>query len=197
MDGLGYHSPPSPPQSENMSSVLEFLLLAAFFVSYRLQGIYTATTVIMVGSVVMVAFSWLRTRKVKPILLITMVLALFLGGLTLFFRDPVFLKWKFSIVEWFLGLWILASQLTGKHSFIRLAMEEGIKIPESIWTRLNLMWGGFFLFLGTLNVYVIYNFSTDAWVKFKFWGSTSLMLVFIVLQGLYLSRHMPEQQEKN
>ena len=179
-----------------MSSLLEFLLLAAFFLSYLWKGIYVATGVIMVGSVVAVAASWLRTRKVKPVLLITMVLALFLGGLTLFFRDPVFLKWKFSIVEWFLGLWILASQLLGKKSFIRLAMEESLKLQEAVWSRLNLMWGGFFLFLGTLNVYVIYNFSTDQWVKFKFWGSTGLLLAFAVAQALYLARHMPPEEEK-
>ena len=179
-----------------MSSLLEILLLAAFFVTYKWQGIYPATAVIMVGSVVAVAASWLMTRKVKPVLLVTMVLALFLGGLTLFFRDPVFLKWKFSIVEWFLGLWILASQFLGKRSFIRLAMEESLKLPDAVWSRLNLMWGGFFLFLGTLNVYVIYNFSTDDWVKFKVWGSTGLLLAFAVAQSIYLARHMP-REEKN
>lgn len=179
-----------------MSSLLEFLLLAAFFLSYLWKGIYVATGVIMVGSVAAVALSWLRTRKVKPILLITMVLALFLGGLTLFFRDPVFLKWKFSIIEWFLGLWILASQLMTRKSFIRLAMEESLKLPEAVWSRLNLMWGGFFLFLGTLNVYVIYNFSTDQWVKFKVWGSTGLLLAFAVLQSLYLARHMPREENE-
>ena len=179
-----------------MSSLLELLLLIAFFVTYKWQGIYAATAVIMVGSVVAVAASWLMTRKVKPILLITMVLALFLGGLTLFFRDPVFLKWKFSIVEWFLGAWILASHLLGRKSFIRLAMEESLTLPEAVWSRLNLMWGGFFLFLGTLNVYVIYNFSTDEWVKFKVWGSTGLIMLFAVAQAVYLSRHMP-QEEKN
>jgi intracellular septation protein len=179
-----------------MSFLLEFLLLAAFFLSYLWKGIYVATAVIMVGSVLAVAVSWLRTRKVKPVLLITMVLALLLGGLTLLFRDPVFLKWKFSIVEWFLGAWILASQLMGKKSFIRLAMEESITLPEAVWSRLNYMWGGFFLFLGTLNVYVIYNFSTDAWVKFKFWGVTGLLMAFAVAQAVYLSRHMPQEQEK-
>ena len=180
-----------------MSSLLELLLLAAFFLSYLWKGIYVATGVIMAGSMLAVAYSWFKTRKVKPILFITMVLALFLGGLTLFFRDPVFLKWKFSIVEWFLGLWILASQLAGKKSFIRLAMEESIHVPEGIWSRLNLMWGGFFVFLGSLNVYVIYNFSTDAWVKFKFWGSMGLIIAFSFAQALYLSRHMPQEQEKS
>lgn len=179
-----------------MSSLLEFLLLAAFFLSYLWRGIYVATAVIMVGSVLVVAVSWLQTRKVKPILLITMVLALFLGGLTLLFRDPVFLKWKFSVVEWFLGGWILASQVLGRKSFIRLAMEESFKLPETVWSRLDLMWGGFFLFLGSLNVYVIYNFSTDGWVKFKFWGSSGLLLAFAVAQALYLSRHLPHEEEK-
>jgi intracellular septation protein len=178
-----------------MSSLLELLLFAAFFLSYRLEGIYVATAVIMVGSVVTVAVSWLRTRKVKPILLIIMVLALFLGGLTLLFRDPVFLKWKFSIVEWFLGAWVLASDLMGKRSFIRLALEESVKLPEPVWSRLDWMWGGFFLFLGTLNVYVIYNFSTDAWVHFKLFGSMGLALVFVIIQAVYLAKHMPKEEK--
>lgn len=180
-----------------MSSLLEFLLLAAFFLSYFWKGIYVATGVIMVGSVIAVAVSWLRTRKVKPILLITMVLSLLLGGLTLFFRDPVFLKWKFSIVEWSLGAWILASQFMGKRSFIRLALKESTKLPEPVWSRLDFMWGGFFLFLGSINVYVIYNFSTDDWVKFKVWGSTGLLLAFAIVQAVYLSRHMPQEEEKS
>ncbi len=178
-----------------MSSLLEFLLLAAFFLSYLWKGIYVATAVIMAGSVVAVAVSWLRTRKVKPLLLITMVLAVFLGGLTLFFRDPVFLKWKFSIVEWFLGAWVLASEFMGRRSFIRLAMEESLKLPEPVWSRIDWMWGGFFLFLGTLNVYVIYNFSTDDWVKFKFWGSIGLTLIFIIILAVYLAKHMPKEEK--
>jgi intracellular septation protein len=173
-----------------MSSLLELLLLAAFFLGYLWKGIYFATGVIMVGSVVVVAFSWLTTRKVKPMLLITMVLALFFGSLTLLFRDPVFLKWKFSVIEWSLGCSLLASQFLGKKPFIRLALEESIELPEAVWTRLNLMWALFFLFLGTLNVYVIYSFSTDFWVRFKLFGSIGLTFLFAIAQSVYLSRHI-------
>ncbi len=197
MDGLRYHSPPSPPQPGDMSSVLEILLLVAFFVSYRLEGIYVATGVIMVGSVVVLAASWWKTRKLEPLPLFVAVLALVFGSVTLVLHDPVYIKWKFSIVEWLLGLVLVGSQFIGGKPLLRRAMEEKIQVPDQVWTRLNLMWGVFFLFLGTLNVYVIYNFSTDAWVKFKVWGVSGLTLVFIVLQALYLSRHMPEQQEKN
>jgi intracellular septation protein len=128
-------------------------------------------------------------------LLITMVLALSFGGLTLFFRDPVFLKWKFSIIEWSLGISLLASQFLGKKPFIRLAMEESLELPEAVWSRLNLMWALFFLFLGTLNVYVIYAFSTDFWVRFKVFGSIGLTVVFAVAQSVYLSRHMKTKEE--
>jgi intracellular septation protein len=194
MDGLGYHSPPLSPPPGNMSSLLEFLLLAAFFLGYLWKGIYFATGVIMAGSVIAVALSWLLTRKVKPMLLITMVLALFFGGLTLLFRDPVFLKWKFSVIEWFLGLSLLASALLGKKPFIRLALEESIELPEAIWSRLNLMWALFFLFLGTLNVYVIYAFSTDFWVRFKMFGSIGLTFLFAIAQSVYLSRHIKAKE---
>lgn len=177
-----------------MSSLLEFLLLAAFFLGYLWKGIYFATGVIMAGSVIAVALSWLMTRKVKPMLLITMVLALFFGGLTLLFRDPVFLKWKFSVIEWFLGLSLLVTPLLGKKPFIRLALEESIELPEAVWSRLNLMWALFFLFLGTLNVYVIYAFSTDVWVRFKMFGSIGLTLLFAVAQSVYLSRHVKPKE---
>ncbi len=178
-----------------MSSLLEFLLLAAFFLSYLWKGIYTATGVLMAGSVVVVAISWVMTRKVKPMLIITMLLSLAFGGLTLAFRDPVFLKWKFSVIEWLTGLTFIGSQFIGEKPIIRRAMGEQLKLPDAVWTRLNLMWGLFFLSLGTLNVYVLYNFSTDVWVRFKVWGAIGLGLVFAVIQTVYLARYMPKEDK--
>ncbi|HLW74742.1 MAG TPA: septation protein IspZ [Gammaproteobacteria bacterium] len=178
-----------------MSSLLEFLLLAAFFLSYLWKGIYAATAVIMVGSVLVLAVSWWRTRKLEPLPLTVAVLALILGGVTLLLHDPVYIKWKFSVVEWLFGLLLLASPLMGKKPFMRRALEERIQLPDAVWSRLNLMWGLFFLFLGTLNVYVLYSFSTDAWIRFKVWGVSALMLVFLIVQTFYLIRHMPAEDK--
>lgn len=178
-----------------MSSLLEFLSLAAFVLSYWWKGIYVATGTLMVTTVLAVGASWLLTRKVKPLLLILMVLSLVFGSLTLFLRDPRFLQWKFSLVEWLMGLILLGSQVLGKRPFMRLALEEALKLPEPVWTRLNLMWAGFFLFLGTLNVYVIYNFSLDAWVRFKLFGSLGLTLAFTVVQAIYIARHLPAEDK--
>ena len=178
-----------------MSSLLELLLLAAFFLSYLWKGIYAATAVIMAGSVVAVALSWLLTRRVKPMLVITMVLSLVFGSVTLLLHDPVYIKWKFSVIEWAMGLLFIGSQFIGAKPLVRRALGEQLQLPDAVWTRLNLMWGAFFLFLGTLNVYVLYNFSTDFWVRFKVWGATGLLLVFAVIQAVYLSRHMPQEDK--
>ena len=178
-----------------MSSLLELLLAAAFFLSYLWKGIYVATAVIMVGSVLVLAASWWRIRKLEPMPLIVAVMALVFGSVTLLLHDPVYIKWKFSVVEWLLGLALLASQFLGKKPFIRTVMEKQLPLPDTVWYRVNLMWAGFFLFLGTLNVYVVYNFSTDAWVRFKLFGSMGLTLVFIVIQAIYLAKHLPNEDK--
>jgi intracellular septation protein len=179
-----------------MSSLLEFLLLAAFFLSYLWKGIFFATAVIMVGSMLVLAASWWRTRKFETLPLMVAVLSCVFGGATLLLHDPIYLKWKFSVVEWLLGLVFILSPLVGGKPLIRRVLEDKITLPDPVWTRLNLIWGGFFLFLGTVNVYVLLTFSTDGWVKFKVWGSTALMLVFAFAQAAYLARHMPPEEKR-
>lgn len=178
-----------------MSSLLELLLLAAFFLSYLWKGIYVATAVIMAGSVLLLAASWWRTRRLEPMPLMVAVLAVGLGSVTLALHDPVYIKWKFSAVEWLLGLALLGSQYIGSKPFIRRALEAKLTLPDPVWRRLNFMWAGFFLFLGTLNVYIIYNFSTADWVRFKLFGSMGLTLVFVIIQAVYLARHMPTEEK--
>lgn len=176
-----------------MSAALEFLLLAAFFGSYLWKGIFFATGVLMAGSVLVLAVSWWHSRKLEPLPLAVTILALVLGGVTLLFHDAVFIKWKFSIVEWLFGAVFVASQFT-RHTLIERMLGAQIKLPTMVWKRLNLLWAGFFLLLGSVNVYVLYQFDTADWVKFKVWWSTAAMLVFVVLQAIYMSRHM--QTEK-
>jgi intracellular septation protein len=178
-----------------MSSLLELLLAAVFILSYIWKGIYAATEVLMVGSVLAVALSWLLTRRVKPMLIITMLLSLVFGSVTLLLHDPVYIKWKFSVVEWLMGLLFLGSQFIGDKPLVRRAMDEQFQLPDAVWTRLNLMWAAFFLALGTLNVYVLYNFSTEVWFRFKFGGAIGLALVLAVVQAIYLARHMPKEDK--
>jgi intracellular septation protein len=72
-----------------------------------------------------------------------------------------------------------------------------ISLPEKIWSNLNSSWAVFFAIMGIINLYVAYNYSTDTWVNFKLFGSTGLMLVFVVLQGIMLGKYITEDEGNN
>ena len=76
-------------------------------------------------------------------------------------------------------------------------MGKQINLPEPVWSRLNYIWAVFFTFMGFANIYVAYNFSTDIWVNFKLFGLMGLMLIFVIGQGVYLSRYMTEDKKVN
>ena len=72
-------------------------------------------------------------------------------------------------------------------------MDQNISLTKNIWARLNAAWGTFFLLMGTFNIYIAYNYDTNTWVNFKFFGGLGLTLIFVFLQAIYLSRHIKEE----
>jgi intracellular septation protein len=93
------------------------------------------------------------------------------------------------------GLAFIGSQFIGKKPFVERMMSKSLTLPDFVWRRLNLMWGCFFISVGFINVYVMYHYTTDQWVTFKTFGVPGLMLVFIVLQMIFLYKYMPETEE--
>ncbi len=177
-----------------MTFLYELLPLLVFFAAFKFAGIYVATAALLVVTVAQLVIDWWRTRTVKKMPLITAALALVLGGLTLAFHDPAFIKWKFSVVYWLLGSSFLVSQFWGKRPLTARMLEEKITLPGFVWQRLNQLWAAFFLLLGFVNVYVIYHFSTEAWVNFKVFGVLGATLVFVVAQAAYIARHLPAEE---
>jgi len=115
------------------------------------------------------------------------------GGLTLYFHNPIFVKWKPSIIFWIFGTVFLLSHFIGKKVIIQRMMEnmlEDKKLPDVVWKRMNIYWAAFFLTLGTVNIFIAYHFSTETWVNFKFYGILGFLILFSVLQALYLARYM-------
>ena len=179
-----------------MNQIVEFFPIVLFFIAYKFYGIYVATGVVIVATLLQVIFTWFKYRKVKTMQWITLLLILVLGGATIYLQDEQFIKWKLSVVEWLFGIAFIGSQYIGEKPFIERKMGEHLELPKPIWRRLNTLWGLFFLTVGCINVYVMFNFNTDQWVMFKTFGVPGLMLVFIVLQVIYLYKHIPETENK-
>ena len=171
-----------------MQFLFDLFPVIAFFVAYKLWGIFVATAVLIVGVLAQTAVSWVRHRKVSPMLLTSAVLVLIFGGLTLWVRDPAFIKWKPSIVNWLFAAAFLVSQYLRGPTIIQRMLGENVTLEPADWRRLNLMWVGFFLVAGALNLYVAYRFDEATWVNFKLFGLMGLTLAFALLQGVWIAR---------
>ena len=171
-----------------MQFLFDLFPVIAFFVAYKLWGIFVATAVLIVGVLAQTAVSWVRHRKVSPMLLTSAVLVLVFGGLTLWVRDPAFIKWKPSIVNWLFAAAFLVSQYLRGPTIIQRMLGENVTLEPADWRRLNLMWVGFFLVAGALNLYVAYRFDEATWVNFKLFGLMGLTLAFALLQGVWIAR---------
>jgi intracellular septation protein len=177
-----------------MKLLFDFFPLALFFAAWSLYDIFVATAAAIVATIVQVAWSWFRHRKVDTMLWVTLVIMLVFGGATLISRDPTFIKLKPTVLYWLFAAILIGSQLFFKKNLIRALMEKQMALPDAIWLKLNASWTAFFAVMGVLNLYVAYSFSEATWVKFKVFGGMGIMLVFVVLQALILARHVEDRK---
>ena len=178
-----------------MNQFFEFIPIILFFIAYKLYNIYVATGVVIVATLIQVIYSRLTGKTVSMMQWITLGLIIVMGGATIYLHDEQFIKWKLSIVEWLFGLVFLGSQFIGEKPIVERLMSSALTLPDKIWRRLNLMWASFFIAVGFLNVYVMFNFNTDDWVSFKTFGVPGLMVIFILLQMAVIYKHLPEAKE--
>jgi intracellular septation protein len=169
-------------------------LLGSAAVDIKIAPILLATVVVMTATVAQIFWVWFRHGKVSKILWVSLVLVLVFGGLTLAFQNESFIKWKLTILDWVFAGGMAFSTLVMKRNAIKSMLGEELTLPEIVWDKLNYSWMAFFFFMGILNLIVAFNFPTDVWVNFKTFGSMGLMLLFMLGQGMLLSKYIEEDK---
>jgi len=172
-----------------MKLLFDFLPILLFFVAYKLTDIYVATGVLIVATLTQIGWIWLRQHRVEKLPLITAGLVLVLGGATLLLHDPVFVKWKPTVVNWLFAAVLLGSQLVSRKTLLERMMGEQLELPAPVWVKLTFAWALFFLAMGAAKLYVALTFDENTWVNFIFW-MLGPILVFVLLQAVYISRHL-------
>ncbi len=180
-----------------MKLLFDFFPVLLFFIAYKTAGIYTATVVAIAAAFMQVGLFWLRHRRFENTHLLTLGLIVVFGGATLLLHDEMFIKWKPTVLNGLFALAFLVSHFIGRQPLVQRMLGKAVVLPAEIWQRLNLAWALFFLALGAANLYVVYQYSTDAWVNFKLFGMLGLTLVFIVVQSLYIARHARPAAEES
>lgn len=199
-----------------MKLLLDYLPIAVFFVVFKwaeelveslspwlseetvqqlldTNHLVIATAVLIPATILQMLAVRFLYGKVETMHKITLVIVVFMGGLTLFFNNEAFIMWKPTVINWLFALGFIGYRMfTGRPLLERMLSAE-IKLPDAVWTRLSLAWIGFFALSGILNLVVAYHFSEDVWVDFKLFGMLGLTLVFIIAQGVYMTRYIQHE----
>jgi intracellular septation protein len=171
-----------------MKLLIDFFPVFAFFVAYKAFDIYVATSVLIVTFSLQFLLDWKKNRKINKMHLTSLILVIIFGGITLTLKDEKFIQWKPTVVNWLFAAAFLLMPLFTKQTVVQRILGQNIKLPSNLWGQLNLMWVTFFLISGAANLYVVYHFDESTWVNFKLFGLLGLTLLFVVLQGIWLTR---------
>ena len=168
------------------------------------DAIYLATLAAIVVTLIQVVAAIIVVKKVEKMPIITLALLLVFGGATLALKDPLFIQWKPTAINWLFGLVFLGSHLIGDKPLVQRMMGHAIEINEArVWNQLNLAWVGFFAVAGIANMIVApeidplgLQFSEDTWVDFKLFGLMGMTIAFVIAQAFFLARYMPETDKE-
>jgi intracellular septation protein len=184
---MAEHAPAKMPTMVRIA--VEWGPLIAFFIANARQGIFVATAVFMVATIIALAAAWMTTRRVAMVPLISAVFVGLFGALTLWLQDETFIKVKVTLVNALFGSILLVGLFFGKR-FLKMVMGEAVAMDDEGWRKLTVRWGVFFFALAGLNEIVWRAVSTDAWVNFKVFGILPLTLLFAVSQVPLMQKHM-------
>ena len=173
-----------------MNQLLEWSPLIVFFVVFKLKGIYWATGALMGVCTAVMLVHRFRAGRFKPMHVITFAVLLVLGSATLLLHDKRFIQMKPTVLLALTAAVFLGSTVIGRQPLARRMLEgvfdEPLEISLRAWRVINFLWVAWFALLATANLYVARNFDEDVWVKFKVFGITAAMVVFMIPQVLWL-----------
>ena len=178
-----------------MKLLLDFFPIILFFITFKTWGIMAATAVAIAATVVQIGYLWRKNGFVEPMQWVSLGVIVVFGGATLLTQDETFIKWKPTVLYWLMGSALWIGHFVFKRNFIQQLMGAQVTLPDHAWGVLLHSWACFFTVMGCINIWVANHFDTDTWVSFKLFGGLGLMLVFVVAQGIYMSRFMQEQPE--
>jgi intracellular septation protein len=182
------------PQKElpqGLKLALDFAPLVAFFVAYKVGGVYWATGIIIALTIVSLITGYMITGKVAKFPLFSGILITVMGGLTLYFQNDMFVKMKPTAANIIFAA-ILGGGLLTNRMFLKDLLGSSIDMPQTAWRNLTWRWVIFFLGVAGLNEYVWRTMPEATWVNFKVFGLMGLTFLFVLVNAPFMAKHMKQ-----
>ncbi|TLU76535.1 septation protein A [Mannheimia varigena] len=179
-----------------MKQLLEFIPLILFFVFYKMDGIQTASIVLVIATIAQMIALKVFYGKVEKQQVIMGGAVVFFGLLSAYFNEVKYLQWKVTIVYSLFAIVLLVSQFVFKAPLIKKLLGKEINLPDQVWNKINFGWAIFFIICMLLNIYISQYLSEDVWVDFKSFGIIGLTLVATVITGFVLYPYLKEAEKQ-
>ncbi|QIQ21618.1 septation protein A [Zophobihabitans entericus] len=179
-----------------MKQLLDFIPLVIFFILFKVYDIYIGVTGLMIASTVALIITWIIYKKIEKVALFAYLMIIIFGALTLYFRNPDFIKWKVTIIYFIFAIILLASQLIFKKPLLQKLLGKELNLPTQIWNKLNFSWVIFFIVCALANLYITYSMSQEFWVTFKTFILPGITLVFTILSGIYIYKQIDKNSSQ-
>lgn len=189
-----------------MKQLLEFLPLVLFFGAYQMDGeivtvgswsytfdgIFSATAVLMISSVIVWLLASALSRQNERRLMWMAIAVVVFGAATLILRDQRFIQWKPTVFNWVLAAVFLGSQFVGERNLLERLLGGQLSLTRRVWTQLNTLWIANFTVVGALNLFVAYRYEEGFWVSYKLYSSVGFTVVLMLLTILIVAPHLKE-----
>jgi len=181
----------------HMKMLFDLFPVLLFFAAFKLAGIYTATAVLMGASLIQTLAFRIIKGKFESTHVIAMVLIMLFGSATLIFHDDAFIMWKPTVISCLFAAALIGARYVAGRNLIAQFLGSRMTLPDEVWDKLNIAWAVYFVVTASTNAFVILGFDTDVWVSFHTFGMSAITGTFVLLQTIYLTRHIKLQPESD
>jgi len=173
-----------------MKQLFEFFPLIVFFVVYYKsdKDLYLSITAVIIATLVSLVALYIKERKISTMMLVSTVILIVFGGLSIFLKNDIFFKMKPTIINALFAIILIGSTFFNK-PVLKMLLNSSMKLTDQGWSLMNKLWSGFFIFLALLNEIVWRTQTTDVWVNFKVFGIMGITIVFTIIQIPLLKKH--------
>ncbi len=173
-----------------MKQLFEFFPLIVFFVVYYKsdKDLYLSITAVIIATLISLVALYIKERKISTMMLVSTVILIVFGGLSIFLKNDIFFKMKPTIINALFAIILIGSTYFNK-PVLKLLLNSSMKLTDQGWSLMNKLWSGFFIFLALLNEIVWRTQTTDVWVNFKVFGIMGITIVFTIIQIPLLKKY--------